>query len=154
MAHRHHTTGGHIVRHGGTWMWQRIGRRGTTLLFLAMLDVIYAANLAHPPADTNGGAALRFIARVAPLPGWAALWAAVGAVCLGGAFVRHDRWAFTAAAALKVLWGSTFLFGWAIAGLDRGWVSGVVWLAFAGFVYVISTWPEPGKTVHPPVVDR
>lgn len=128
---------------------QRIGRRGTTLLFLATLDFVIAASLINPQAEAARTTSTRFIADIAPLWAWGALWAAVGAACLVGAVRRHDRWAFAAAMALKVLWGGVYVFGWAIAGLDRGWLGGVVWWAFAAFVYVVSGWPE----APPPAVN-
>lgn len=124
-------------------LWLRVGRRGTTLLFLAVLDFLFAGSLFRPPAGSAQSPTLRYIADLAPLPCWGALWAAVGVACLVGAFLRVDRWAYAAAMALKVLWGTTYLLGWALFGLDRGWVSAVIWLAFAAFVYVVSTWPEP-----------
>jgi hypothetical protein len=127
---------------------QRIGRRGTTLLFLALLDAVFAGSLIHPQAEAARSAALRLISDIAPLWAFGLLWAVVGAACLVGAFRRHDKWAFAAAMALKVLWGGVYVFGWAIAGLDRGWLGGVVWWAFAAFVYVVSGWPEAEPAVN------
>jgi hypothetical protein len=122
---------------------RRIGRRGAALLFFALLDLLYGLSLASPDPQVRLSPSVAFIAHVAPLPAWAALWAAVGVACLAGAFVRHDRWAFTAAVALKVLWGVTFLVGWLVAHLERGWVPAVIWLAMAGWVLIIASWPEP-----------
>lgn len=126
----------------------RIGRRGTSLLFFALLDLVYGLNLARPPAESKLSPTLAFIRYIAPLPVWAALWVAVGVVCLAGAFMHHDRWAFTAAVGLKTLWGATFLTGWIVAHLERGWVSAVIWLAMAGWVLVIASWPEPTGTLR------
>lgn len=128
---------------------RRIGRRGSALLFLSLLDVIYAINLAFPPEEAKLSAVFRFVQHTAPLPAWSALWLGVGIACFVGAFLRHDRWAFTAAMALKTLWGTTFLLGWLLLGLDRGYVSAIVWLALASWVYIISTWPEPDAPVVP-----
>lgn len=122
---------------------RRIGRRGAALLFFAMLDVIYAINLSFPPEEARLSASYRFVSRVAPLNVWAALWLVVGVLCLAGAFVYRDRWAFAAAMALKTLWGATFLLGWIWLNLERGYVSAIIWLAMAGWVFIISTWPEP-----------
>jgi hypothetical protein len=126
---------------------RRIGRRGAFLLFLAVLDLLYSFSLAHPPAESLRSPTVVFIGDVLPLEAWAALWASVGVVCLVGAFGRKDRWAFAAAMFLKVLWGGTFLAGWLIAGLDRGWVSAGIWLPMAVLVYIIATWAEPPVTV-------
>jgi hypothetical protein len=130
------------VRETGCSIWARIGRRGTTLLFLALVDFVYAASLAFPQPEALRSPTVRYIADIAPLWVWGGAWAAVGAVCLAGAFARRDRWAFAAAMGIKVLWGTTYLLGWALVGLSRGWVSAVVWLGFAAFVGVVSSWPE------------
>lgn len=127
----------------GKKLLQRIGRRGAALLFFAMLDIVYAVSLAFPPEEAKLSATFKFIKNVAPLAVWATLWCAIGLVCLVGAFQYRDRWAFTAAMGLKTLWGVTFLLGWILMGLERGYVSAIIWLAMAGWVYIISTWPEP-----------
>ncbi len=124
-------------------LFQRIGRRGAALLFFALLDNVYAISLAFPPEEAKLSASFRFIQLVAPLSVWAVLWSVIGLVCLVGAFLFRDRWAFAAAMGLKTLWGVTFGLGWALLGLERGYVSAIIWLAMAGWVYIISTWPEP-----------
>lgn len=120
-----------------------IGRRGSALLFFALLDVIYAISLAFPPEFDRLSPTNRFVQTIAPLSAWAVLWFLTGMVCLVGAFTRRDRWAYTAAMALKTLWGVTLLLGWLLLGLERGYVAAIIWLAMAGWVYIISTWPEP-----------
>lgn len=120
-----------------------VGRRGEFLLFLALLDLLYGLSLLRPAGDGRQSAAARFLVAVMPLPAWGALWLAVGVVCLVGAFVPADRWAFAAAAALKVLWGAMFLIGWAAGVLERGWVAATIWLVFALVVIRIASWPEP-----------
>jgi hypothetical protein len=121
-----------------------IGRRGRSLLFFAGLDLIYAVSLARPDPTSRDGALLTFLSSLAPLWAWALLWGVTGLICLWHAFRRCDRWGFVAAITLKVLWGGTCLGGWLIGGVERGYVSGAIWLAAAGFVWVISGWPEPG----------
>lgn len=127
---------------------RRVGRRGASLLFLALLDVVYAFSLVRPQVESERSPTLRYIADLVPLWTWAGLWLSVGVACLIGAFAHRDRWAFTVAVGLKILWGSTFLFGWLVGGLERGYLSAVVWLAFAALFYLISTWPE-GTVVSP-----
>lgn len=134
-------------------LWWRIGRRGAFLLFLATLDILYAGSLAHPPKEAARSSTVTFVDGVAPLWAWAALWAAVGVVCAVGAFARRDRWAFAAAMTLKVLWGTTFLLGWALLHLDRGWVSAAIFLPFAAVVLLIATWPEPARPAPASPVD-
>ncbi len=133
---------------------QRVGRRGTALLFFALLDVVYAISLANPVEEVRRSKTLVFVQQIMPLYAWSMLWLVVGIVCAIGAFMQKDRWAFTAAMFLKVLWGTVFLLGWALYGLERGYVSAVIWLVFAGWIYVISTWPEPSVPARKPGHDR
>lgn len=122
----------------------RIGRRGTALLFFAFLDLIYAYSLLFPDAETRASAQFVFFASIAPMWLWAAAWAVVGLVCLWYAFARRDRWGFTAAIGLKVGWGILNFAGWVVDGVERGYVSTAIWLAFAGWVWIVNGWPEPG----------
>jgi hypothetical protein len=131
----------------GRWrrLGKRIGRRGDTLLFLALVDVLYSITLFCPLPESRLSPATLFISHVAPLWAWGVLWFSTGLVLLAGAFAKRDRWAFTAAVGLKVLWGGTFLAGWMFAGLERGWVSALIWLAMARWAYRVGGWPEPGE---------
>ena len=117
----------------------RAGRRGAFLLFLAILDVLYGVALFDPTSPAH-----RFDLFL-PYPWWAATWVAIGVVCFIGAFVKKDRWAFTLAATLKFSWGLLYSQIWISQGYPYGWVSMVVWLAFAGVVLIIAGWPEEGE---------
>lgn len=128
----------------------RVGRRGAFLLFLAMLDLVYAYSLLFPAAEAARSASLRFVAGVAPLWVWALAWFIPGVLCAVQAFRRSDRAAFAAAMCIKVLWGGLFVAGSITGQIDRAYVGAVVWLAFALVVGLISTWPEPGTVLYPP----
>lgn len=119
-----------------------VGRRGTALLFLAFVDFVYAFSLASPPKVARSNPAFLYVASVAPLWLWSVLWGAVGLVCLWNAFQIKDRVGFAAAMGIKVLWASVFI-GAQVAGVERAYATAVVWLGFAGWIAVISTWPEP-----------
>ena len=118
-------------------LWRRVGRRGVVLLFLALLDLLYPIGLAGQPSPARAGYEL-----IAPWPYWAFLWAATGMVCLVQAFARRDRVGYAAAVAMKVSWGSLGLVSWVAGANPRGWLTGLVWLALAALIAVISTWPE------------
>jgi hypothetical protein len=120
---------------------RRIGRRGASLLFFAFLDVVYAVAIATAPLTPT----YVFLATVLPLPVWAAMWAAVGAVCAAGAFTRGDKLAFACASWIKVGWACVHAAGWVLGDLPRGWVWVVIWLAVAGFVQIIAGWAEPRR---------
>lgn len=125
----------------------RVGRRGVSLLFFAVLDLIYAVSLLT--VDPGDSPFFAWLARLLPLWAWAILWATIGLICLWYAFQRCDRWGFAAAIFLKIVWGLVSLGGWLLGGVERGWVSATIWLAFAGWVWVISGWPEEGDVRGP-----
>jgi len=123
----------------------RIGRRGCFLLFLAQLDLVYAYSLFNPPESARRSATMHFIAHLAPLPVWSAIWLVPGILCAIQAFMRNDRAAYAAAMGVKVLWGATYIAGAIVAHLERAYVGAVIWLAFAFFVVRIASWPEPAQ---------
>lgn len=123
----------------------RVRHRGAILLALAAIDLIYGVGMIEADAETRGLATYRYIGSVLPLPWWGGLWAAVGIVCLVSAFRKGDRIAYGCAVGLKVFWGLTFLLGWTLGEVPRGYVSTAIWLVFACVVLVVSTWPEPAE---------
>jgi hypothetical protein len=126
----------------------RLGRRGLSLLFFGVLDLIYAFSLANPDAESRKGSFLTAVAGLAPLWVWSVMWAIVGVLCLIHAFRRDDRIGWTGAIFLKVIWAATCLIAWIAGGADRGYVSAAIWAAAAGFVWVISGWSEAeGRSV-------
>lgn len=123
----------------------RIGRRGASLLFLALLDTVYGAGLAFITDLGRVNATYQFVAKVAPLEAWAAAWFVVGAVCLAQAFTLRDQLAFGCAVALKMTWGGVTLLGWLLHGVPRGYISATIWLAFGAWVFIISGWSEDDR---------
>jgi predicted MFS family arabinose efflux permease len=121
----------------------RVGHRGSALLFFALLDLIYCISLLFPPERTRRTESFLFLAAMLPLWVWAALWGAVGAVCLVFAFRRRDQPGFASAIGIKVLWAGVYLGGWIAGHLERGYVSAVVWGALAALAGLLSSWPEP-----------
>jgi hypothetical protein len=114
----------------------RVGRRGAALLFFALLDFVYCYALLSTPRPLV--AFYAWMEHIMPLAAWAACWGLVGAICLVFAFLLYDTPAFMAAVALKVAWGLPPLFGWLAGSVERGYVSAVVWLGFAAFVFLIA----------------
>lgn len=115
---------------------QRVGRRGAALMFFTLLDAVYCYGLLTAPRPLVPFYA--WMDDILPLGAWATYWGVVGAVCLLFAFRTWDTPAFMAAVALKVGWGLLSFFGWMAGAVDRGYVSAVIWLAFAAFVYLIA----------------
>jgi hypothetical protein len=114
----------------------RVGRRGAALLFFALLDVVYCYGLLTVPKPLTPFYAWMNV--IMPLALWAACWGMVAVMCLVFAFRTYDTPAFMAAVALKVAWGLPPLFGWLAGNVERGYVSAIIWLAFAAFVFLIA----------------
>lgn len=114
---------------------QRIGRRGAALLFFTLLDFVICYSLLTAPRPLTPLYA--WLAQLMPIDAWAACWGAVAVVCLVFAFKIYDTPAFMCAVGLKIVWGGLAFCGW-LDGVERGYVTAVVWLAFAGFVFLIA----------------
>ncbi len=128
---------------------RRVGRRGAALLFFAVLDVIYGWALLVPTSSALTSPGYRWLASVLPLQVWGGIWLLAGVLCLVGAVVHEDTAAWVAAMSIKVMWGLLWFLGWAIAGVERGWVSAAVWLPMAALVALLASWPEPGNGRRP-----
>lgn len=124
---------------------RRVGHRGTALLFFAFVDLVYAQALLFPSRQARQSDLLKFLADMFPLWVWALAWAAVGLICLVEAFRHRDTIGFVAAISIKVMWATVAFGGWLFGGVDRGQVTAVVWVGFAGLVAVIAHWPEPPR---------
>lgn len=105
-----------------------------------MFDCLYALSLPSAPSTRTATAA--WLADLAPMDVWAAIWAVVGAVLIIGAFHTSDRVAFAAAALLKIMWAAVYMVGWIWHDVGHAWVAALVWSMTAAIVLVISTWPE------------
>lgn len=113
-----------------------IGRRGSFLLFLATLDILYGYSL----YETN--VPLGRFNLFLPLHLWGAIWFATGLVCLICAPLRRDRAAFGLGAALMASWAAVLGWNWIVAQIPREWVSMVIFGCFSLIILVISSWPE------------
>lgn len=136
------------MRPAAVRLWQRVGPRGLALLFFANTDLIYGWSLLDPPAAVTASPGFVWMASVASLQIWAALWLAVGTVLLTGVFLREDSIAWATAFLLKVFWGGLWLIGWLAADVERGYASAAIWLPFAGLVAVLAIY-LPGSERNP-----
>lgn len=132
-------------------MAHRIGRRGATLLFLGLLDLLVALNLATPTAIQLRTPTYAYLQQIMPIQAWASIWAAVGLICLAGmfappdgqGFARTDAPAFTAAVAIKIMWGILTAAMWLDGRLPHGYQASGIWLAFGGLIAVWAGVAEP-----------
>jgi hypothetical protein len=122
---------------------RHLGRRGSFLLFLSLLDLIYGYALLSPTSRSLNNPTILFLMQIMPLWAWGLLWLLVGVVCFIFAFRCKDTIAFGAAVFLKVFWGFVFLVGWLLGDVERGYLSTAIWTAFAAVTLLIAGWPEP-----------
>jgi hypothetical protein len=126
------------------WFAVHAGRRGVFLLFLCVLDVIYAYSLSISPAPGQH-----------VNPWWTWIWFAAAANALSGAFIRKDRIQYAIAAGVKVSWALYELQGFIEGSNPRGWISATVWFSFALIVLLIASWPEEnGLAIEREQADR
>ncbi len=127
-----------------------VGLRGRALLFFGSLDLVYSVSLIAPDRTTRAAPFFAWLAGIMPLWFWAIAWGGVGATCLWQALCRRDQIGFTAAACLNVFWGLACLGSWLFGGVERGYVSSVIWLGLAYVMArVLAPWPEPGDLKGP-----
>jgi hypothetical protein len=125
----------------------RVGRRGLALLFFGALDLAIAFGIfTIEDYPTAVAAAYAGQAAMFPLTAWAWVWAVTGAICILQAFARHDRAAFVLGAGVKMGWAAGFVIGFFFFDLQRAWLSMIIYLAFSGFVLMISGWQENHPT--------
>lgn len=116
----------------------RVGRRGSFLLFLALLDFIYGSSLITAPSPAVAHADL-FL----PLIVWGIAWIVTGFVCFIEAFASLDRLAFSLAVLIKFLWGAASLLTWLFTDTEpHGWTTATIFLTFGVLTAIISFWPE------------
>jgi hypothetical protein len=129
-----------------TTLLVRIGRRGGALLFFAVLDSVWCYGLLTLPRPLTPVYA--WMNQILPLWVWASCWGAVALLCVACAFMIYDTPAFVAAISIKVGWGLLSLFGWLNGAIERGYVSAVIWLVFAAFVFLVAGGiPPPQRKV-------
>lgn len=124
-------------------IWDRIGRRGAFLAFLAILDIVYGYSLFVQPGPLP-------LDLILSAKSWSIVWLVVGVICASGVFLRQDWPQYTVASAMKAAWGALFLDLWLVHGYPRGWASAIVWLSFAATVALIGSWPESPVVLLPP----
>jgi len=125
------------VRTHAKRFWYRIGRRGCVLLFLGLLDALFGYSFLVSPMLSSIK-----IDYLLPYVVWGWIWVIAGVACLAFCPARVDRVAFALEAAVMSAWGLVSGYIWATQHAPRLWVSAVIWLAFAGLILIISSWPE------------
>lgn len=131
----------------------RVGRRGASLLFVGVLSLVLTASILTAGPAQLSSPTYAVLSALAPLPVWAAGWGLSVLVCWVQAFMAMDRIAFAVSTAMWWAYGIAYLVGSVSGANPRGWVLGLVWIGFGGWLNLIATWPEsadfrPGGRRH------
>jgi fatty acid desaturase len=121
----------------------KLGYRGSFLLTLAVLDLLYGWSLINPSPEQLRSSAYEFRSHLLPTEAFGMVWIVVGIVLAMQAWIQKDRVGFTLAIAIKMVWAFIAFASFATGKVDQGWVSCAIWLIFAAMTIVVSGWPEP-----------
>lgn len=120
------------------WARLHVGHRGTFLLFLAVLDMLYGMAIHIQPPH--------IAPVVIPWATWGNIWWSVGVILVFGAFQETDRVYYAVAVGLKAAWAAVFLNLAFVRHVPHMWLDFVLWAVFAGVTLAVSTWPDYNKT--------
>lgn len=124
---------------------RRVGHRGALLILLGMIAMLYGVSLiTTPPVPNPPG--LRLLLGLMGLHGWGVTLAAAGVIAIACSPLKQPRdWpGFTALVFVWLPWSLSFFVSWWPQGDNpRGWVSCLVFAAFAAVPAVGANWDEP-----------
>lgn len=124
---------------------KRLGRRGATLLTLAIIDFIYGWFFIDPQIHGMLQVAplYRGLRDFASLYFWAGAWWLTGLLCLIFAFRQKDAPGFVAAIIMKIAWVAGLASAWIIWDVKYAWAQAALWATLCGWVTITAGWPEP-----------
>ncbi|WP_439947155.1 hypothetical protein [Streptomyces sp. BBFR109] len=123
---------------------KRLGRRGTVLAGLGLVEIVYGLQVATDPryGVVRG---VGVLIHLLPMPWWGGVWMLCGVIAGVLAFEprpRWDRWGFAASTLPMILWSGANLFAWASGSFHQAWTSFCTWGVWACIVTTINRWPE------------
>lgn len=99
---------------------RQIGYRGAALAAFATFDLVWAWSLIDSAAAKVLKAAPTYqvLLRIMPLWGWAAVMGATGILLGVQAWMWDDRWGYSAAIGIKLVWAAATVATWPTAGVQ------------------------------------
>jgi hypothetical protein len=131
---------------------RQVGHRGALLILLGTIALLYGISLiTTPPVPHPIG--LRLLLDRMSLHSWGITLAVAGVVAILCAPLRQGRdWpGFAALVLVWIPWSASFFVSWWPDGSNpRGWVSAIVFIAFAAIPAVVATWEDPAPPTRTP----
>ena len=130
----------------------KLGRRGATLLVLAIFDFIFGWFFFDPNVHQSLQQIdiYRGLRDFASLYAWGVMWWLVGIICLVSAFRRKDAIGFVAAILIQVAWVVGLMSAWILWDAKYAWAQAALWASLCAWVAITAGWPEP----PPPIVEE
>ena len=121
-----------------------LNRRGMALLFFALVFIVIGESYTDGPVTNYQAAILSIITGVMPLWMWGYVWIGVGVACVVGAIWRNAQpAAYGLCMFLCCMWGLGYLAAAIfVPDVPRAYSGGVTWIALAGFLQLLATWPD------------
>lgn len=119
-------------------VWRMIGRRGLTLIFVGVLDFVFAVNL----LIIQNPNAVRVYGSILPLDWWAWIWIFAGVAAWGSAPLKKDRIGFAISSVIFSFWGWLSFLAWLRGEQPTGWATAGFFLVITALIMIPSTWPE------------
>lgn len=125
-------------------LWHRIGRRGATLLVLAMVDLTLGYSMLTAPPLIIQTAYIGHEYMFA-IDLWGYMWFAVAVALMICSLFRDDRIGFGIAMGVKVLWAIGFYVSLIHFGVTRAIVGAALWTLIPAWLFLVAGWPEATK---------
>jgi hypothetical protein len=124
----------------------RLGYRGSFLLALALVDMVYGWYLINPTPEATRTSQFIWRDHIMPTEAWGVIWVSAAVILITTAFMQQDRIGYAVAIALKFGWA--FLSAMAgVAGHVQGaWTTVAIWGVFGVLTVLESGRPEPIHT--------
>lgn len=120
-------------------IWHKVGRRGLVLIFVGILDFVFAANLEINRPRTS----VAVYGTILPLNWWVFVWVLAGVVAWVSAFMIVDRIGFGFSALIFSFWGWLSFLAWIRGDQPTAWATATFFLVIAALIVIPATWPEP-----------
>ncbi len=115
----------------------RLGYRGAILLLFSIFHMLYPLSLVDAASGPPTSAVL-WRESIMATTWWVAIWVASGVVCAVFAFLRSDGIGYMIAFLVEFGWMVLGLASWAVGGVERGWVTAVLFALPAAILFVDS----------------